>query len=310
MTDAAGQMAAAAASADPVLITGETGTGKEVAARRIHDLGLRRRGPLVSVNCAAIPADLFEREFFGHAAGAFTGADQAGPGLVEMAHGGTLFLDELGDLRLELQAKLLRLIQEGTFRRLGDPVERRVDLRIIAATNVDLPARVHDGDFRQDLFYRLGVLEVQLPPLRDRSTDVAQLVESFVRRGLGGEVTATAVLSARVLGMLERYDWPGNVRELEALVRRACLFSRAGQTLPVAMLPEGLRVMVDEHEAVPLGECEGEVGMGLADRLAAAERAAIQDALSVSRGNRTRAAKILGISRQALYGKIERLGVS
>jgi len=309
MTDAAGQMAAAAASVDPVLITGETGTGKEVAARRIHDLGLRQRGPLVSVNCAAIPADLFEREFFGHAAGAFTGADQAAPGLVELAHGGTLFLDELGDLRLELQAKLLRLIQEGTFRRLGDPVERRVDLRIIAATNVDLPARVDDGDFRQDLYYRLGVLEVQLPPLRDRSTDVAQLVESFVRRGLGGEVKASAVLSGRVLSMLERYDWPGNVRELEALVRRACLFSRAGQALPEAMLPEGLREMVDGCEAEPLPGDETEVGMGLADRLAVAERAAIQDALSVSRGNRTRAAKILGISRQALYGKIERLGV-
>ncbi len=309
-------MAAAAASDDAVLITGETGTGKEVAARRIHDLGRRRGGPLVAVNCAAIPADLFEREMFGHAAGAFTGAGGGARGLVEQAHRGTLFLDEVGDLPAALQPRLLRLLQEGTYRRLGDPVERQVDLRVISATNVDLPRRVATGAFRRDLYFRLCGLELGLPPLRDRGADVLDLVKAFARRGLGGDAEPADVLSDLVLAALERYDWPGNVRELEAVVRRACLFVRTGKPLVVGMLPVGLQGVVRGMEGGGSGlggavsnSRVGAVGLRLDDRLAAAETEAIGEALAVCGGNRTRAAEVLGISRKALYAKMGRLGM-
>jgi len=339
MAAAAAAMAAAASSDDPVLIVGETGTGKEVAARRIHDLGRRQGGPLVAVNCAAIPADLFEREFFGHAPGAFTGAERGARGLVELANRGTLFLDEVGDLPVSAQGKLLRLLQEGAFRRLGDPVERTVDLRVIAATNVDLPARVAAGDFRRDLYYRLSVLEVALPPLRDRGPDVLGLVRAFVRRGLGAGAEPADALPADVLRALERYDWPGNVRELEGLVRRACLFARSGQRLPAAMVPAGLRAVMDTASVIPpaatatttavaglvadgdddqdneaddgrvSGRAEGG-DLRLEVRLEEAERTAIRQALAAAQGNRTRAAQLLGVSRKSLYEKLRRLGIA
>ncbi len=315
MVAAAGQMAVASSSADPVLIGGETGTGKEVAARRIHALSDRRRGPLVSVNCAAVPADLFEREFFGHAPGAFTGAEDGARGLVEQAHRGTLFLDEVGDLPLALQAKLLRVLQEGTYRRLGDPAERRVDLRVIAATNIDLGERMAAGSFRRDLFYRLSVLEVWLPPLRERVSDLPALVRAFVRRGLGDDVELVEVLPALVLAACERYGWPGNVRELEALVRRACLYRRTGQAMPRGLLPVGLRRLVEELEpevVVGEGVAEGSGGqrsLRLEARLMVAEREAVRTALREASGNRSQAAELLGVSRKSLYAKLRRLGL-
>ncbi|HOX26971.1 MAG TPA: sigma 54-interacting transcriptional regulator [Candidatus Krumholzibacteria bacterium] len=349
MVAAAAEMAAAAAVDDPVLITGETGTGKEVAARRIHDLGRRREHPLIAVNCAAVPADLFEREFFGHAAGAFTGADHDAPGLVELAHRGTLFLDEVGDVPADLQAKLLRLLQDGTFRRLGDPGERSVDLRVIAATNVDLPARIAAGDFRPDLYYRLNVLQVSLPPLRVRGPDVRELVRVFVRRALGADAEPEAAVPAAVLAAIDRYGWPGNVRELEALVRRACLFARSGRMLPPGMVPAGLRAVMavedgasatagdhgdDEGEdegggedcggrdrsdgrcgrstssGAPTTSPESAADLSLDARLVDAERTAIRDALAAALGNRTLAAKLLGVSRKSLYDRLRRLGIA
>ena len=318
MVSCAETMAAAAASDDPVLITGETGTGKEVATRRIHDLGRRRKGPLVAVNCAAVPADLFEREFFGHAPGAFTGAEGGGSGFVEQAHLGTLFLDEVGELPLELQPRLLRLLQEGTYRRLGDPVEQQVDLRVVAATNVDLPGRVDAGEFRRDLYFRLCVLEVGLPPLRERGSDVVDLVTAFVRRGLGKSAGPGDVLPEAVLSVLGSYDWPGNVRELEALVRRACLFVQMGKALTVGMLPVGLRGLVAGRmgreggfvgDGVAPAQVAGRPGLLLVERMMAAEREVIVEALGVAAGNRTRAAELLGISRKSLYAKMGRLGV-
>ncbi len=306
MVDAAGQMALAAASDDPLLITGETGTGKEVAARRVHGLGRRSRGPLVSVNCAAVPPDLFEREFFGHAPGAFTGAEQGARGLVEQAHRGTLFLDEVGDLPAGLQGKLLRLLQDGTFRRLGDPAEMHVDLRVIAATNVDLPQRVSSGTFRRDLFYRLCVLEVALPPLRDREGDVVALVRAFVRRGLGDGAEPEAALPGAVLAAMSRYDWPGNVRELEGLVRRACLFARMGKAMPTTMVPAGLREVMEAGEEEDASATES---LNLDARMAVVERDVVTAALRSAAGNRAQAARLLGVSRKALYAKIRRLGL-
>ena len=307
MVMAANQMAVAAAAPEPVLISGETGTGKEVAARRIHMLSDRRRGPLVSVNCAAVPGDLFEREFFGHAPGAFTGAEQGARGLVEQAHRGTLFLDEVGDLPSGLQAKLLRVLQEGTFRRIGDPAERRVDLRVVAATNVDLIDRMSDGSFRRDLYFRLSVLEVLLPPLRERGSDARTLVRVFVRRGLGDGVDPRELFDEASLSAFERFDWPGNVRQLESLVRRACLYRRAGRELPPGLLPVGLRELVEEDvsSAEMVAEIDGR--FELEARLAVAERGAIRDAMAAAGGNRSRAAVLLGVSRKALYAKLKRL---
>lgn len=327
MVAAAEQMAVAAASHDAVLVTGETGTGKEIVARRIHGMSGRSRGPLVSVNCAAVPVDLFEREFFGHAPGAFTGADRGARGLVEHAHRGTLFLDEVGDLPAAVQAKLLRLIQEGTYRRLGDPAERWVDLRVIAATNVDLPSRVAAGGFRADLYFRLGVLEVWLPPLRERGADVLALARAFVRRGLGDGGDLAAVFPPEMLAVLECYDWPGNIRELEALTRRACLYRRSGRQMPVGLLPVGLREVVcggrgrsadregDRGDGVGVGRYteysvrESPAALRLDDVLAATERQAILEALRAAHGNRSRAAERLGISRKTLYAKIRRLDI-
>lgn len=317
MVQAAGQMAMAAAGNEPVLITGETGTGKEVAARRIHMLSGRRRGSLVTVNCAAVPRDLFEREFFGHAPGAFTGADQGARGLVEQANRGTLFLDEVGDLPGGLQAKLLRVLQDGTYRRVGDPAERRVDLRVIAATNIDLARRIEDGDFRRDLFFRLSVLEVWLPPLRDREGDVRALVHAFVRRGLGDGVDLGSLWTEAQLAAFERFGWPGNVRQLESLVRRACLYRRAGRELPMGLLSPELQELVETEEARRSSPSASTLATStdepdrfdLQARLQATERAVVCEALAAADGNRTRAASLLGVSRKSLYAKLTRLGL-
>lgn len=300
--------AVAARSDEPVLVTGETGSGKELVARLVHQRSRRASGPFVPVNCAAIPESLFEREFFGHNRGAYTGADRDKPGLCETAHGGTLFLDEVGDLPSPVQAKLLRLLQEGTFRRLGDPAERHVDLRIVAATNADLADLIASRRFRQDLFYRLQTLELILPPLRERGEDVDALIDLFAARaaaGLapgGGLGDPRRMFDAEVLDALRRYPWPGNVRELEAMVRRLALLAvHAGQAT-AAMLPPSIA----PWRRRPLGVHRE---LSLAQHLAQAERERIAETLAVVEGNRAEAARRLGISRNALYKKMQRLNI-
>jgi len=296
-------LALASTTDDPVLITGETGTGKEVAASRIHALCRRAAGPFVAVNCAAVPLPVFEREFFGHVRGAYTGAEQDATGLVERADGGTLMLDEVGELPPELQAKLLRLLQEGTYRRLGEPRERHASLRVIAATNADLLAMVTDGRFRQDLYFRLQVLEIHLPPLRDRGADIYALAHHAARRVLGPQADAEVVLGPLLWSALPLYNWPGNVRELTGLVRRACLYQRVGRPFTEDLYPRGLRELIASSLIIPAPTGP----LVLADQVAHVERTAIHHALHAANGSRTQAAQLLGISRKSLYDKLKRL---
>jgi PAS domain S-box-containing protein len=223
------QIATVAPTNANVLILGESGTGKELVARAIHDLSSRKDRPLIRVNCASIPKELFESEFFGHVRGAFTGAVKDRTGRFELADGGTLLLDEIGEIPLELQSKLLRVVQEGQFERLGEERTRTVDVRVIAATNRDLPAEARAGRFRLDLYYRLSVFPIELPSLRERSGDVATLAEHFVQksaRRLGVPHPRLTKLNAQ---QLEGYDWPGNVRELQNVIERAVILARGGR---------------------------------------------------------------------------------
>ncbi len=287
----------AAASDEPVLVTGETGTGKEVVARLVHARGRRARGPFVPVNCAAIPESLFEREFFGHARGAYTGADRDKPGLCEAADGGTLFLDEIGDLPPPMQAKLLRLLQEGTFRRLGETHERRADLRVVAATNADLAALIAQRRFRQDLYYRLQTLELPLPPLRERREDLDDLLALFAGRD------PRELFDAEVMRALKAYRWPGNVRELEAMTRRLALLASHGGRVTRAALPPALAAALADRR--PRASSD----LNLTRHLEEAEKRRIAEALALTGGNRTEAARALGVSRNSLYRKMERLGL-
>jgi transcriptional regulator with GAF, ATPase, and Fis domain len=212
-----------------VLILGESGTGKELVARAIHERSQRARHPLVKVNCGAIPRDMFESEFFGHVRGAFTGALRDRPGRFQLADGGTVFLDEVGDLPVDLQPKLLRVLQEGQYERVGDDTTRKVDVRVIAATNRDLKADVRDGRFREDLYYRLSVFPIDLPPLRERKDDIPLLAAHFVSVAARKLGVPEPRLSMQECEQLKRYDWPGNVRELQNVIERAVILSRGGQ---------------------------------------------------------------------------------
>jgi transcriptional regulator with GAF, ATPase, and Fis domain len=224
------QAAIVAPTAATVLIQGESGTGKELIARAIHDRSPRRRRALISVNCASIPRELFESEFFGHVKGAFTGALRDRAGRFQAADGGTLFLDEIGEIPLELQGKLLRVLQEGRFERVGDDRTRSVDVRVIAATNRDLQQDVASGRFRRDLFYRLSVFPIVVPPLRDRAEDIASLTTHFLEQAAQRYSRPGVRLTERAMRTLEGYTWPGNVRELQHVIERAVLLSR-GRTL-------------------------------------------------------------------------------
>ncbi|MCP4143714.1 MAG: tetratricopeptide repeat protein [bacterium] len=297
-----GMIDVGAASNEPVLITGETGTGKELVAKLVHSRSTRSDGPFVPVNCAAIPDTLFEREFFGHAAGAFTGADTARAGLCEEADGGTLFLDEIGDMPQSLQVKLLRVLQEGTFRRLGDPAERRVDLRIVAATNAGLSNLIEEGLFREDLYYRLQTLELEIPPLRERAEDMDSLIEMFVSKMAGDGATIKDVLDQDAQEAMRRYPWPGNVRELESITRRMTLMAMHAGKATLEMLPEKIRNCRVGPRAVTWS-------MNLATHVARAEKECITRALIANNGNRSATAKVLGISRNGLYKKIDKLKV-
>jgi two-component system response regulator AtoC len=285
-----------------VLITGESGTGKELIARHIHDASPRAARSFVAVNCAAIPESLLESELFGHAKGAFTGATADRQGLFEEAHEGTLFLDELGDLPVALQVKLLRALQESEVRRVGDNASRSVDVRLVAATARDLEADVAEGKFRPDLYYRINVVRIHLPALRDRSEDIPELVRHFVdrfNRRLGLRVTGVTAAAMRAL---VEYPWPGNVRELENVVERAMVLTD-GPQLDMEQLPTlAAPVARSDAAASPLD-------LSVKRRTEELERALIKEALERTRGNRTRAAKLLDLSHRALLYKIRDYGL-
>lgn len=273
-----------------VLIHGETGTGKEVIARLIHALSPRAKAPFVELNCAAIPENLFESELFGHEKGAFTGAAKQHRGRFERASGGVLFLDEVGELALPLQAKLLRALQEQRISRVGSEQELAVDVRVIAATNRDLRTEVEAGQFREDLYFRLNVLELELPPLRHRREDIPALIEHFITRHSGRPVH----LAPEIVDRLIKYDYPGNIRELEHLLQRMLTLARGPTLRPLDLPPE-----VREPRAPQAGP--------LQDRLDAMERELLRGALERADWVQTQAAKALGISERVLRYKMSKL---
>jgi two-component system, NtrC family, response regulator HydG len=284
-----------------VLITGESGSGKERVARRLHQQSPRASGPFIALNCAAVPEQLIESELFGHEKGAFTGATGAKPGLFEAADGGSLLLDEIGDMPLALQAKLLRVLQEGETRRVGATVSRKVDVRLIAATHRDLHAAVATGAFRQDLLYRLEVIIVQVPPLRERATDIPELVEHFLRVGSerhGKQVTA---ISDGAMAVLLAHSWPGNVRELSNVIERGVVFAQAAsieaQDLPAHLQPAAGGVAARAAGApifVPVGTSLKEV-----------EELMIRKTLEATSGDKNMTAKLLGINARTIYRKLD-----
>jgi len=292
-----------------VLLLGESGTGKELAARSIHYNSPRRNKTFVAINCGAIPANLLESEFFGYARGAFSGAQKEKKGLFEEADGGTLFLDEVSDLPLDLQVKILRALQEEEIRRLGEAAPRKIDLRVIAAANKDLEAEVQAGRFREDLFYRLNVIRLTLPPLRERPDDVPLLARRFLDEVTERNGLAERKISPEALRALARHDWPGNVRELKNAIEQAAIMAE-GPLITPADLPfgpqaapsGGLAVAIPEDAGLDLKETLKQVG-------ALTERTLIARALAETKGNRTHAAGRLGISRRSLISKIQLLSL-
>jgi len=306
-----------------VLITGESGTGKELVARALHGMGQRSCGPFVAVNVAAIPRELVESELFGHEKGAFTGAHARATGRFEQANGGTLFLDEIGDMPMEAQTRLLRVLQEGEFTTVGGARTIRVDVRIVAATNKDLRARAAAGDFREDLFYRLNVVPLELPPLRARLDDIEDLVAHFLDRAVVDGLPAKR-FDTNSIAALQAYRWPGNVRELENLVRRLCVLAAedpitvdsvkralGGDSEENAGLDENLRSTVtrqiDRYFAAH-GDADPPPGV-YARILREVERPLIERTLQATRGNQLKAAKILGLNRNTLRKKLHALDI-
>ncbi|HEX6058624.1 MAG TPA: sigma-54 dependent transcriptional regulator [Gemmatimonadaceae bacterium] len=293
-----------------VLVTGESGTGKEVVARLVHRESPRATAPFVAVNCAAIPEQLLESELFGHVRGSFTGATGERRGLFEEADGGTLFLDEIGELPVALQVKLLRVLQEGEIRRVGESVSRPVDVRLLAATSRDLEGDVASGRFRSDLYYRINVVRLHLPPLRERREDIAPLARHFLAmhaRRLGVSTSAPALTPA-ALRRLEEHGWPGNVRELENAIERALVLSE-GQRIDAEHLAAGAHPAVPPH-ANGAGSPDGaSADLSVKRRTEALERTLIAEALERTGGNRTRAAQLLDLSHRALLYKIREYGL-
>ncbi|MBN2194494.1 MAG: sigma-54-dependent Fis family transcriptional regulator [Polyangiaceae bacterium] len=282
-----------------VLITGESGVGKELVARALHRRSARGGGRFVAVNCGAIPENLLESELFGHRKGAFTDAVQDRRGLFEEASGGSLFLDEIGELPLGLQVKLLRVLEDERIRRLGDARDIQVDVRIIAATHRDLANETKAGRFREDLFYRLNVLPIHVPPLRERREDIPLLVDHFVHRNNGRLGTAIRGLDAEARRLLYEYSWPGNVRELENTVERAMVLTE-GDLVTAVDLPERVR---EARDPVQMQLASGELSVKKTSRII--EEILIRRALTKTKGNRTRAAELLEISHRALLYKLK-----
>ena len=305
-----------------VLITGESGTGKELVARAIYQHSTRARGPFLAINCAAIPESLLESELFGHEKGAFTGADRKRIGKFEQCNGGTLFLDEIGDMPLATQAKILRLLQDQSFERVGGNETVRTDVRLIAATNRDLKKWSAEGKFRQDLYYRLSVFTIALPALRERGDDLAMLIQHFLRRfsrELGRQIQGIA---PEALEMLNRYPWPGNIRELQGVLKQA-LLQATGNVLIPAFLPESVRMpfqpaiddssgtqaMVSFERFILKRLEEGTTGLS-AETHQHLDRLLLRLTLRHTSGNQVQAARALGISRQTLRSKTRELGLS
>jgi DNA-binding NtrC family response regulator len=302
------QIGRVAPTLSTVLLLGETGTGKELCARAIHDGSPRAQGPFVVVNAAALPTSLVEAELFGHEKGAFTGATTQRPGRVELAEHGTLFLDEIGELPLDVQAKLLRVLHEREVVRVGGTSTIKLDVRFVAATHRDLAAMVADGRFREDLYYRLRVVPIELPPLRDRPGDVEILARQFVRdlprrNGPGGDGTKghdkSFELAPSAIERLARHPWPGNVRELLHTIERMSVFAES-PCFDAADVDRALGFAVGATAVAA-------TGASLAERRADAERQALRDALEKAGGNRSQAARLLGISRRTLYNKLDEL---
>jgi two-component system response regulator PilR (NtrC family) len=287
-----------------VLVYGESGTGKELVARAIHDQSPRSGKPFVAINCGAIPENLIESELFGHVKGAFTGALQNKDGLFEAATGGTLFLDEIGELSHPLQVKLLRALQEKSIRRVGDTADRKIDVRIVSATNRRLEDEVAAGRFREDVYYRLNVIQLTLPPLRDRPEDIPLLAQHFIRRfadEIGKEVEG---MDGEAFDMLSTYGFPGNVRELENLIERAVALAR-GPVIGTALLPP---TVTANPSAGPISRIDDE-GVDLEALVATYERSLLSEALSKTGGIKKKAARLLGISFRSFRYRLEKLGL-
>jgi two-component system, NtrC family, response regulator AtoC len=287
-----------------VLITGESGVGKELVAKAVHHRGVRKGHPFVAINCGAIPENLLESELFGYKKGAFTDAQQDRKGLFEEANGGVLFLDEIGELPLNLQVKLLRALQEECIRKLGESKDTKVDVRIIAATHRDLSAEVKAGRFREDLFYRINVLSIHIPPLRERKEDLNLLLDHFIARNNEKMGTRIRGINAEARKVLLDYAWPGNVRELENSLERAMVLAD-GDTLTEKDLPERLRQTVNGiQQKLDSGE------LSIKKTVATVEQVLIRKALQKTKGNRTRAAEVLEISHRALLYKIKEYNIT
>jgi DNA-binding NtrC family response regulator len=307
----------------PVLISGESGTGKELVARAIYQHGKRAKAPFLALNCAAIPENLLESEFFGHEKGAFTGADRRRIGKFEQCSGGTIFLDEIGDMPLALQAKILRLLQDQTFERVGGNETVRTDVRLIAATNRDLKAWSAEGKFRPDLYYRLGVFTIHLPPLRQRGDDLLLLAQQFLRRFSRELTRDVRELSPEALQHLRAYDWPGNIRELQSVLKQALLAASGNVLLPSFLpeLPSGTTdpasTRIPSHSSASAAGLESlirrrlgsEAGDLYAETHREVDRLLLALVLEHTNGNQHQAARVLGIARQTLRLKLRELGL-
>jgi len=313
-----------AASSATVLLTGETGTGKELVARAMHELSPRAAGPYIRVNCGALSESLLESELFGHVKGAFTSAVENRTGRFEAAHGGTIFLDEIDSVSYTLQVKLLRVLQEQEFERVGDNRTIRVDCRVVAATNRDLLDEIEAGRFRDDLYFRLNVVPVLLPPLRERAGDIPLLADFFIRKYAESNNVSISTISEEALAALARYSWPGNVRELQNYIERAIVFSRDGHLsldlfpphvrggTPVRLTrPGGRNAESLCHELVAQGmTAAGDASANLYEQVVSlVERELIQQVLKSCQGVQTKAAVRLGINRNTLHKKIEEFGL-
>jgi DNA-binding NtrC family response regulator len=313
------QVAAVAPFNTTVLITGETGTGKELVARSIHQQSPRRNNPMVSLNCAAVPEQLLEDELFGHVKGAFTGAQNAREGRFEQAHGGTLFLDEIGDMSLPLQSKLLRVLQEREFERLGSSRTVKVDVRIIAATSANLERRIEEGTFRADLYYRLNVVHLKLPPLRERPEDIKPLAEQLLLRFCASAGLPNKIIDNSAISSLVTYHWPGNVRQLQNAMERAAALTGTATTIYLQDLPEEVRggaatgvspILASTEFASQKTEAIPDEGLNFEAVVTNIERDLLLQSLNKAGGNKMRAAKLLNMKRTTFVEKLKRLQIN